>query len=51
MDQFDEEGDGDEMEYDEYDDDDEEDSIPQPPKKRAQPLVMEISDQDNQPEP
>lgn len=38
------------MDYDEYDDDEEE-SIPQPPKKRSQPLVMEISDEDNEPSP
>jgi hypothetical protein len=32
------------MEYDDYDEDEEE-SVP-PPKKRAQPMVMEISDED-----
>lgn len=31
------------MDYDDSDEDEEE-SIPQPPKKRSQPLVMEISD-------
>ena len=37
------------MDYDDYDD--EEESIPQPPKKRSQPLVMEISDEENEPAP
>lgn len=42
MDDYEDDEDDGEMDYE--DSDDEEESIPQPPKKRSQPLVMEISD-------